>query len=302
MATNVPSTFEWGNRNPNEFVSSLLTQSTVYNLFTMVDGVKSKYQMPTAEATISFHGDLCVFDPLATVTVGEKEMAVADYKWDFSDCKGSLDQTYRSLLLKKGLHNAETMDRSLGEWAFDRFSALVSEKILTESALQIVDKLENGVDAADVNTIAAVTLTKANILATMESMYEAAPEALLDAIEGDSTEIVRPVWMLGTKAYQLYRLATKDLNLAYNRDDQSRFPAPPFLDIQVVRYPKLEDGVIIMAQPTNFVLLTDDLNDPNQINQEYEWRTNSLDVGGQFKMGFDVIKAAEVVLMTPRTT
>ena len=302
MATNVPTTFEWGNRNPNEFTSSLLTQSTVYNLFTMVDGVKSKYQMPTAEATISFHGDLCTFDPQATVTVGEKEMAVTDFKWDFSDCKGSLDATYRSLLLKKGLHNAETMDRSLGEWAFDRFSALVSEKILAESALQIVDKMENGPDAADVNTIAAVAITKTNILATMESMYDAMPEVLLDAVEGDSTEVIRPVYMLGAAAYKAYRLATKDLNLSFDRDDQSRFPAPPFLDIQVVRYPKLEAGVIILGRPTNFVMLTDDLSDPNQINQEYEWRTNSLDVGGQFKLGFDFIRGEEIVLMTPRTT
>jgi len=301
MATNVPNTFEWGNRNPNRFTSSLLTQSTVYNRFTMVDKVKSKYQMPTAEATISFHGDLCVFDPQATVTVGEKEMAVADYKWDFSDCKGGLDSTYRSLLLKKGLHNAETMDRTLGEWAYDRFSALVSEKILHESALQIVDKIENGPDASSVNTIAAVSLTKANILDTMEAMYEKAPEVLLDAFEGNSTEVVRPVWMLGTEAYKLYRLATKELNLAFDRADQSAFPAPPFLGVEVVRYPKMEAGVIILAQPSNFVLLTDDMNDPNQINMEYEWRTNSLDVGGQFKLGFDFIRGEEIVYMSPRT-
>lgn len=300
MATHIGA-LEWANRDPQDFIQSLITKSDVYRRFTIYDGVKYKKNVPIHTGTIAFHGDLCTFDPQASISVGEKEMSVAPFKWDFSDCKTSLMESWRSEMLRKGLNNDETMDSALADWAFDFFLDSVQEKVLTEAGLQVVDKIENGPDAGDVITVTGTTLDDSNILAQMKAMYLAAPEALLDSIEGESNMTTRPVWMMGGEAYRSYQVAIAALNVAYNHSDQDRFPVPPYFGIEVIRFAKLEANVIILAEPTNFVLLTDDLNDTNQINQEYKKLTNTLDVSGQFMLGFDFKDGSRIVYTSSRT-
>ena len=299
MATTI-GTLDWGNRNPQDFIQKLITSSDVWRSFTIYDGVKYKKNVPIHTGTIAFHGDLCTFDPQASIAVGEKEMSVAPYKWDFSDCKTSLMESYRSMMLSKGLNNPETMDTTLGEWSFDFFLDSVQEKVLTEAALQVVDKIENGPDAADVTTVTGVTLSDSNILAQMKAMFLAAPEALLDSIEGESNMVTRPVWFMGGAAYRFFQVAIAELNVAYSHVDQDNLPVPTFYGIRVVRFAKLEANVIILAEPSNFVLLTDDLNDVNQINQEYKPLTNTLDVSGQFMLGFDFKDGERIVYTSSR--
>ena len=302
MATNIDGTLEWANRDPQDFIEKLITSSNVWRNFTIYDGVKYKKNVPIHTGSIAFHGDLCTFDPQSSIAVGEKEMQVAPFKWDYADCKTDLMESWRSELLRKGLNNEETMDIQLADWAFDFFLTSVQEQVLKEAALQIVDKIENGPDKGDVNTVVGVTLTESNILTQMKALYMAAPEVLLDSIEGEANMTTRPVYMMGGAAYRLYQVAIAALNVAYDHSDQDGFPAPTYFGVPVVRFAKLAADTIILADPSNFVLLTDDLNDTNQINQEYKRLTNTLNVSGQFMLGFDFKDGSRIVYTSPNIT
>lgn len=303
MATTVANGLQWSNRKPEEFIESLITSNQVYTNFTLISGVKSTADIPKYDATIAFHSDLCSFDPQASIDVDEKQMAVGDFKWDFSDCKGVLETTWRSELLRKGVNNAEVIDSELADWAYDRFSKLVSEKLLTEAATQIQDKIENGPEAADVNTVIhTAPLTSATILDKMEELYTAAPEVLVEAMLGSATDTYRPVYMMNANMVRLYKLATKDLNVSFDREDQTTFPTPTFLGLDIVLFPKLADNTIILAEPTNFVMLVDDMDDPSAIMSEYTPKTNSLDVWGQFRVGYDFKRGQEIVYASANIT
>jgi len=138
MAISV-ATLEWGNRTPGLFIDSMVKSAKVLDRFRLVDGVKSKVQVPIFDASLTFGSDLCAFDPQSSASIDEKEMTVstykwATYKWAFLNCKNVLETTYRSVLLKKGQHNEETMDVEFKDWVFDYFAKLSAQKALELAA------------------------------------------------------------------------------------------------------------------------------------------------------------------------
>ncbi len=129
MAISV-ATLDWGNRTPDLFIDTMVKSAKVLDRFRLIDGVKSKVQVPIFDASLTFGNDLCVFDPQSSASIDEKEMTVETYKWAFLNCKDVLEATYRSVLLKQGQHNEETMDAQFKDWVFDYFAKLSAQKAL----------------------------------------------------------------------------------------------------------------------------------------------------------------------------
>ncbi len=143
MAISV-ATLDWGNRTPDLFIDSMVKSAKVLDRFRLVDGVKSKVQVPIFDASLTFGNDLCDFTAASSASIDEKEMTVETYKWAFLNCKDVLESTYRSVLLKQGQHNEETMDSQFKDWVFDYFAKLSAQK-----ALELSRKLRCHVVAED---------------------------------------------------------------------------------------------------------------------------------------------------------
>lgn len=282
----------WGNREGKGFIDYMVQSTSILNRFSLIDGVKSRADVPIFDGTLVFGNDLCVFDPQSSAEIAEKEMTVSTKKWDFLNCKSVLETSYRSELLKKGQLNAETMDAQFKAWVFEYFAKLAGVEILNLSSTEIIAELAAD---ADVNkTASGVTLSKGTILAQMEAAYTDMTAIMLSAVYGDADRAFRPAFFLGTIAYQAFELAIAELNTVSAAGVENG-GVRTWFGMEVIHWSSLPADVIIASSPRNFVMLTDNYADHRAIQNKYEAELNSDKLWGQFKIGFSYYKGSEIV-------
>ena len=291
MAISV-ATLDWGNRTPDLFIDTMVKSAKVLDRFRLIDGVKSKVQVPIFDASLTFGNDLCVFDAQSSASIDEKEMTVETYKWAFLNCKDVLEATYRSVLLKQGQHNEETMDAQFKDWVFDYFAKLSAQKALELAATSLATELAADAAVLDYDTNAA--LTSANILEKMEGAYQTMSATMLASVYGDADRQLKPAFFMGTAAVQAYQIAIAGL---YTTTAQGVVEGniPAYYGMEVIHFPSLAAGEFIISAPENVVMLTDNYNDVRAIDMKYESELSSDKIWGQFKLGFSYLKSEEIV-------
>ena len=291
MAISV-ATLDWGNRTPDLFIDSMVKSAKVLDRFRLIDGVKSKVQVPIFDASLTFGNDLCDFTAASSASIDEKEMTVETYKWAFLNCKDVLESTYRSVLLKQGQHNEETMDSQFKDWVFDYFAKLSAQKALELAATTL--NTEMLADATVTDYDVAVALTSANILDKMEGAYKVMTADMLAAVYGDADRQLKPAFFMGTAAIQAYQIAIAGL---YTTTAQGVVEGniPAYYGMEVVHFPSLAANKFFISAPENIVMLTDNYNDVRAIDMKYEAELSSDKIWGQFKLGFSYLKGEEIV-------
>ena len=291
MAISV-ATLDWGNRTPDLFIDSMVKSAKVLDRFRLIDGVKSKVQVPIFDASLTFGNDLCEFTAASSASIDEKEMTVETYKWAFLNCKDVLESTYRSVLLKQGQHNEETMDSQFKDWVFDYFAKLSAQKALELAATTL--NTEMLADATVTDYDVAVALTSANILDKMEGAYKVMTADMLAAVYGDADRQLKPAFFMGTAAIQAYQIAIAGL---YTTTAQGVVEGniPAYYGMEVVHFPSLAANKFFISAPENIVMLTDNYNDVRAIDMKYEAELSSDKIWGQFKLGFSYLKGEEIV-------
>jgi hypothetical protein len=286
------SNLPWGNRTPDLFISAMVKSAKVLERFRLVDDVKSKANVPIFTAALTFGSDLCVFDPQSTAGVGEKEMTVETYKWAFLNCKSALESSYRSVLLKQGQHNEETMDAQFKDWVFDYFANLSAQKALEVAATKLTTEMAGDATVLDYDTNAAIDDT--NIIGLMEGAYKTMSAVMLAAVYGDADRSFKPAFFLSTNAMQAYQIAIAD---KYTTTPQGIIEGniPNYFGMEVIHFPSLAAGEFFISAPENLVMLTDDYNDVRAIDMKYESELSSDKIWGQFKLGFSYLKGTEIV-------
>jgi hypothetical protein len=282
----------WHNRQPNLFIDTMVKSAAVLNRFRLIDGVKSKVNVPIYDAALSFGSDLCVFDAQSSASIADKEMTVETYKWSFLNCKAVLENTYRSVLLKKGQHNPETMDGEFKDWVFDYFAKLSAQKALETAATELTTAF--AADAAVLDVSSPAALTPSNILDKMEDAYQTMSEVMIAAVYGDADREYKPAFFLGTAAMQHYQIA---IAAKYTTTPQGivEGTVPAYYGMEVVHFPSLPVNQFFVSAPMNIVMLTDEYNDVRAIDMKYEAELSSDKIWGQFKLGFDYLKGSEIV-------
>lgn len=282
----------WGNRTPDLFIDAMVKSAKVLERFRLVDNVKSKANVPIFSAALTFGSDLCVFDPQSTAAINEKEMTVETYKWAFLNCKNALEASYRSVLLKQGQHNEETMDAQFKDWVFEYFAKLSAQKALEVAATKLTTEMNGDGTVLDYDTNAAIT--SANILTFMEGAYKVMSATMLAAVYGDADRAFKPAFFLSTNAMQSYQIAIASL---YTTAPGGRVDGeiPTYYGMEVIHFPSLAAGEFFISAPDNIVMLTDDYNDVRAIDMKYESELSSDKIWGQFKLGFSYLKGSEIV-------
>lgn len=307
----------WGDRRPDLFIDSMIKSAAVLNRFSIVDGVKSKLNVPIfglAESTANegFAGTTCAFEDTFTADITEKEMSVDTFSWGFKNCKDALETTYRGLMLKKGQLNPETLDAEFRSWIFDRFAKVASEHALNKAANDLVANMKgesayaDAVPSAQVVDLEGNDLASSNILDKMQDAYQAMSGVMLSAVYGDADREFKPAYFLGTKAYQAFQIAMAEefaSNLSLTSSDGiAKGAIPTYYGMEVIHFSSLADNTAFVAAPNNLVLLTDNYNDVQAIGSEYEAKEHAEYLYGRFKLGFDYMKGEEIVLIHPDVT
>jgi len=287
------ATLDWGNRTPDLFIDSMVKSAKVLDRFRLIDGVKNKVQVPIFDASLTFGSDLCTFDAQSSASINEKEMTVSTYKWAFLNCKNVLESTYRSVLLKQGQHNEETMDAQFKDWVFDYFAKLSAQKALELAGSGLATEMAADAAVLDYATGQA-TISSSNILAAMQGGYETMSAVMLAAVYGDADRDLKPAFFMGTAAIQAYQIAMAGL---YTTTAQGVIEGniPAYYGMEVIHFPSLAANTFFISAPENLLMLTDEYNDVRAIDMKWEAELSSDKIWGQFKLGFSYLKGEEIV-------
>jgi len=287
------ATLDWGNRTPDLFIDSMVKSAKVLDRFRLIDGVKNKVQVPIFDASLTFGSDLCTFDAQSSASINEKEMTVSTYKWAFLNCKNVLEATYRSVLLKQGQHNEETMDAQFKDWVFDYFAKLSAQKALELAGTGLATEMSGDAAVLDYATGQA-TISSSNILAAMQGAYETMSAVMLAAVYGDADRDLKPAFFMGTAAIQAYQIAMAGL---YTTTAQGVIEGniPAYYGMEVIHFPSLAANTFFISAPENLLMLTDEYNDVRAIDMKWEAELSSDKIWGQFKLGFSYLKGEEIV-------
>ena len=241
---------------------------------------------------MTFGSDLCTFDAQSSASIAEKEMTVSTYKWAFLNCKNVLESTYRSVLLKQGQHNEETMDAKFKDWVFDYFAKLSAQKALELAATGLTTEMAADATVLDYDTNAAIS--SSNILSLMQGAYQTMSAVMLSAVYGDADRAYRPAFFMGTAAVQAYQIAIAGL---YTTTAQGVVEGniPAYYGMEVIHFPSLAAGEFFISAPENLAMLTDEYNDVRAIDMKWEAELSSDKIWGQFKLGFSYLKGDEIV-------
>ena len=296
MAGLVIADLDWGNRTPNMFIDEAVKNAKILDMFTLIDGVKSKVEVPIFDGSLTWGTDICVFDPQSSASIDEKEMTVSTYKWAFQNCKNKLQDTYRSVMLKKGANNPETMDSQFKDWVFSYFAKLAGAKVLADASTAI--KAEIATDSGVTKpTQGSGSVTESNILDFMKTAYKALPQTQLDKLFGNADREYKPAFFFPTASYQAYQLAIANAETT-TYDGLKLGLIETFLGMEVYCWSTLADDEMILTNPANMVMLVDDYADIRAIDSEYKKEISSDYLWGQMTYGFSYFVSEDIVYFT----
>jgi hypothetical protein len=302
MAVTIAS-LEYGNRTPQEFIAATILEAGVHKNYSMYDGVKDKQQIPVFAGSLTWGTDLCVFDPQSVASIDEKEFVTKNYKWAFKNCKTALQRSYRSLMLKKGQNNAETMDSDFKDWVFDYFAKLAGQHIgklaHDELATQITaDANVNKVVGAAGST--AKLIDAATVLAELQIIFKEMTEEMyltnfnVNGVVKDQE--VSLAYVLPYEVYQAAHIALTN-NMTFNERAQIEAGALPlkYMGIPIMLDINQDANRVILAPLNNFLTLVDDIADVKAIQTKYMEELSSDYLWGQFTIGFGYKKSELIV-------
>jgi len=294
---------DYGNRTPSEFIAQTIIASGLPSKFSLYDGVKDKQQIPVFDGSLTWGTDFCTFDPQSVVSIDEKEFTASNYKWAFKNCKTALQQSYRSLMMKKGSNNAETMDEQFKDWVFDYFSKLASAKIGSLAEIAIAAEVAGDANvnktvgaagtvglAEDPDTVLDQLAVVFNLITQeMYLSHFSVRGTVLDASENLSFELPYAV-------YQAAHIAlTQKMSWSDRADvEAGRLPLS-YMGINIYMNPEQAATTIRVAPLNNYVTVVDDIADVEAIQTKYIEELSSDYMWGQFTIGFGYKKSELIV-------
>ena len=297
---------EYGNRTESEFIAQTIISSGIQEHFSLFDGVKDKQQIPVFAGSLSWGTDLCVFDPQSVVSIDEKEFVTKNYKWAFKNCKTALQRSYRSLMLKQGQNNSETMDSDFKDWVFDYFSKLAAKHIGTLAYSELAAQITADANVNKVNGAAgsaAKLIDPSDVLAELQIVFKNMTEEMylsnfsVNGVMRDQN--VSLAYVLPFEVYQAAHIALTN-NMTFNERAQIEAGALPlkYMGIPIMLDVNQAATEVILAPLDNFVTVVDDIADVKAIQTKYIEEISSDYFWGQFTIGFGYKKSELIVRYT----
>jgi len=305
MAVTIAS-LEYGNRTPSEFIAQTIIGAGVHGQFSLYDGVKDKQQIPVFAGSLTWGTDLCTFDPQSVASIDEKEFVTKNYKWAFKNCKTALQRSYRSLMLKQGQNNSETMDSDFKDWVFDYFSKLASQHVSSLASSELATQITAD---ANVNKTAGAAgsagrlIADATVLDELQIIFKLMTEEMYltnFSVQGVTTDQTSGLaFVLPYEAYVAAHIALTN-NMTFNERQMIETGKLPLQYMGIPLYVDVNQAAdrVILAPLDNFVVVVDDIADVKAIQTKYMEELSSDYLWGQFTIGFGYKKSELIVEYT----
>lgn len=211
----------------------------------------------------------CAWTPEQVFKLSEKEVKIKTYKINLEQCIDDLERKRINVMLKPGAKNTdlpEALEEATMEMLAAELSSEIETKIFTGNSTTDPNDFDGAVTVLSASTeaikITGVALTKANIVAEIEKVYNAIPEnVLVKGLENDSVKIYVAYETLQRLKMALASVSNQVIATAFTLEAE----ALRYLGLEIVPVKGLNNKTIIAADISNFLLATDLLSDTEEI-------------------------------------
>lgn len=243
----------------------------------------------------------CAWTPEQVFKLSEKEVKIKTYKINLEQCIDDLERKRINVMLKPGAKNTdlpEALEKATMEMLAAELSSEIETKIFTGNSTTDPNDFDGAVTVLSASTeaikITGVALTKANIVAEIEKVYNAIPEnVLVKGLENDSVKIYVAYETLQRLKMALASVSNQVIATAFTLEAE----ALRYLGLEVVPVKGLNNKTIIAADISNFLLATDLLSDTEEIRigQFPAPHDSKIFIDGRLRLGFVIPFEDEVV-------
>lgn len=287
------------------FTSALLTGNSI-SRFKPILNAKQTQKIPFLEIGNIFQvGSSCGSTASGDATISQKSISVCPIDINLKLCNGEWEATFMSEYMKPGSTYAQT-PAGMQEFILNVMKDRISQQaeFMTwsgdtassppEVCDGLVKKLLADADVIDAST--PTTLSKSNIVAELEEVYNLIPEAVLVQTKaGGTTKVCIFVSPAAARFYMQALYSTFPALNTTNNGDFKLF----YLNTELVVAPGLGTNTMVAAVPDeNLVFATDLLDDMMSIEVKPDPTPGSKATHfvTSFKFGVDFAKGAEIVL------
>ncbi len=243
----------------------------------------------------------CAWTPEQVFKLSEKEVKIKTYKINLEQCIDDLERKRINVMLKPGAKNTdlpEALEEATMEMLAAELSSEIETKIFTGNSTTDPNDFDGAVTVLSASTeaikITGSALTKTNIVAEIEKVYNAIPEnVLVKGLENDSVKIYVAYETLQRLKMALASVSNQVVATAFTLEAE----ALRYLGLEIVPVKGLNNKTIIAADISNFLLATDLLSDTEEIRigQFPAPHDSKIFIDGRLRLGFVIPFEDEVV-------
>lgn len=281
-----------------DFFSTALLAGPSKDTFRVIPGVKSKIKLPKYDIGNLVKDSGCSWSPSGEGTLAQKAFEVCDKEFQLELCVTTFEANFLGEYLRPGSNTGEvspeiftnymlgevrkkiSADLEVAVWQGSGTSASYPQNICDGLFMKLLAD-------ADVIDVTATAATSANIIASINAVYNAIPQTVINDPE--------LVIYVPTQIYKLYQQAIANASSeAYYVGAKE----PNFLGIPVLWAPGMSNNKMVAGRKSNFVLLTDLLDDYESVTIIPQWNVQAIDtmrIAGRFKFGVDYLNGNEIV-------
>ena len=283
-----------------EFFSKALLAGGTKDTFRVIPGVKSKIKLPQYDAGQLIKDAGCSWSPAGEGTLSQKSFEVCDKEFQLELCVTTFEANFLGEYLRPGSNTGEVApelftnymltqvqkqvqnDLELAIWQGDATGSTYPFNICEG----LIRKMTGDTTVIDASGTTAVTLS--NVISQITNVYSLIPQTVLT-----NPDLVIYV---STSIYKLYQQAVA---AASSEAFYVGAKEPNFLGIPLVWSAGLPANTMVAGVKSNFLLLTDLLDDYETVTVVPQWNVAAVDtlrIAGRFKFGVDYLVGSEIVL------
>lgn len=288
----------YAGKDATDFYSAALLAGPSKDTFRVIPGVKSKIKLPRYDVGNLIKDSGCSWSPSGEGTLSQKSFEVCDKDFQLELCVTTFEANFLGEFLRPGSNTGEVAPEVFTSYMLNEVKKKISADL--EVAVwqgsgtsasypqNICDGLQMKMLAdAEVIDVTATAATAANIINSMNAVYNAIPQTIIN----DPDLVI----YVPTQIYKLYQQAIANASSeAYYVGAKE----PNFLGIPILWAPGMGNNKMVAGVKSNFVLLTDLLDDYESVTVIPQWNVQAVDtvrIAGRFKFGVDYLKGAEIV-------
>lgn len=302
--------------NPEWFTRAMfggrLVQGGYIRVLTGIKGEELLNMIDLENKVLQIDGKDCAWTPNQIIKLSEKKAKVKTYKINLEQCIDELENKRTLYMLSPGAQN-ESLPSELEEATLHLIAIGLSNEIeeMIVGGDESVDPNQfNGIEKTLLDSVQAAKLvgtklTKANVLWSIESIYDAVSE---DVLQSEDAGTLYIFGSYNTRRLLRAALADKTNQVfaeAWTVDDtDKRNPRMYYLGVEFVPVKGIGKNTLICIDGTNAFLLTDMEGDLDEIEmgQYAKPNDNKVWIRGRMRLGFVIPFEDETVIWSDKIT